>query len=342
MRPILKKIFGVLFTCAILAVTFFSATALAQGNITLVVNGVPVQTDAPPFIQDGRTLVPIRAIAEALDFYVNWLPETQEIILMGEITVFLAVGDTTAGIWQGAGFEIEEVEIDVPPAIVDGRTFVPVRFIAESFGVSVEWDGDTRTVFVGERSVQLLTFYSQFPGIPSFGYFAGVDQLRMIESSEQDGLIIFRYPYPSTGNVADVFSRYSNLLTDSGIELRGDYSGLEDDWFIRRVVHMDRENRLWVNVVHSRYSDIDIIIEPFMQVAQVPIQQQEQNQPNQPPETRNPGSEWVGLSFGLTGTDFAARGLAEGWVIYRYGRFWIHENHVPRGENVVIIRDVSE
>ena len=67
-------------------------------EISIVVNGVPVQVEAPPFIQDGRTLVPIRTVAEALGFEVVWRSEAQRIELMREISVFLTIGDTNAGV----------------------------------------------------------------------------------------------------------------------------------------------------------------------------------------------------------------------------------------------------
>jgi len=113
---------------------------LQIGNPTPKVNGVygdPLE--AAPFIKDGRTMVPLRFIAEAFGAQVEWIPETKGINITLNLksavhTIGLQVGNPTA-IVDG-----QVVTLDVAPVIVNGRTFVPLRFVAEAFGAKVDWN----------------------------------------------------------------------------------------------------------------------------------------------------------------------------------------------------------
>jgi len=131
--------------CLILASAIFMAPVAAAEipAITVEIDGYELEFDVPPRIIDGRTMVPLRTIFEHLGGYVYWEEEIQmvtavwdETIIIMQIDVFvMRVND-----W--------EVVIDTPPVIIDGRTLVPVRAIAEALGMDVNWDDDTRTVIV--------------------------------------------------------------------------------------------------------------------------------------------------------------------------------------------------
>lgn len=122
-------------------VVFKKTTVELQiGNPTPKVNGVygdPLE--AAPFIKDGRTMVPLRFIAETFGAQVEWIPETKGINISLNLksavhTIGLQVGNPTA-IVDG-----QVVTLDVAPVIVNGRTFVPLRFVAEAFGAKVDWN----------------------------------------------------------------------------------------------------------------------------------------------------------------------------------------------------------
>ncbi|MCE5224028.1 hypothetical protein LLG10_07600 [bacterium] len=101
----------------------------------MTVNDVVKAIDVPPFIQSGRTLVPIRAISEGLGAKVEWEPKTQKItIRLGSKTVELWIGKLEAKV-NG-----KTVKLDVPPMIKKGRTFVPIRFVSEALGAKVDWN----------------------------------------------------------------------------------------------------------------------------------------------------------------------------------------------------------
>ncbi len=110
-------------------------------GVSVVLNGNMIEFDQPPFIKDGRTLVPLRAIFEALGATVNWEPATQTITATkSETVVTLTIGSDKMYV-NG-----EEKVLDVPACIINNRTVVPVRAISESFDCNVSWDSNTQTV----------------------------------------------------------------------------------------------------------------------------------------------------------------------------------------------------
>lgn len=111
--------------------------------ITVKVDGKALKLDQPPVIQDGRTLVPLRAIFEALGAQVKWDAEAQSVIAEKRLDIIsLVIGDNKLNI-NG-----DEKTLDVPAQIIEGRTMVPVRAISEAFGAKVDWNAATGTVTV--------------------------------------------------------------------------------------------------------------------------------------------------------------------------------------------------
>ncbi|QXM06921.1 stalk domain-containing protein [Crassaminicella indica] len=111
-------------------------------NIAIKVNGKEIFTDESPYLENSRTFVPIRSIAKALDVdEIRWDSNTQTAILKhNENTVYLPVGAKNASI-NG-----KNIELDAPINVYKGRTFVPVRFVAEAFNCSVKWNAYTHAV----------------------------------------------------------------------------------------------------------------------------------------------------------------------------------------------------
>src|SRR5690606_38350748 len=119
------------------------AHAASQLPVSIIMDGLPLPTDVPAQILGGRTMVPLRAIFDALGAEVAWDSATRTVTAhRGDRTVRLTAGDRTAvidGTW---------VSLDAPPVIVGGRTLVPLRFVAEAFGADVAWDAASRTVTI--------------------------------------------------------------------------------------------------------------------------------------------------------------------------------------------------
>lgn len=113
-------------------------------EISVILDGKYLEfPDQKPIIKDDRTLVPLRAIFEALDAYVGWNDEEKRVIsIKGDTTISLTIGSDQLYVNGNAK------TIDVPAQIINDRTMVPLRAVAESFGCDVDWDGRTKTVII--------------------------------------------------------------------------------------------------------------------------------------------------------------------------------------------------
>ena len=109
---------------------------LQIGSRIVNVDNEAVIYDAAPVIRNDRTLVPIRIITEALGGKVDWNGATKE--------VTLSINDKEIKMTIGKMLE----KYGVAPVIIDGRTFVPVRFVADELGAEVAWDEATKTVTI--------------------------------------------------------------------------------------------------------------------------------------------------------------------------------------------------
>ncbi len=116
---------------------------LTINQLTARVGGETVTLDQPPIIIDGRTMLPFRFVAENMGATVEWNQETQQVICTyGETVVVLAIGS------QVALVNGQPMPVNVPAQIVNERTMVPLRFLANAFGWDLQWDNVTRTVTV--------------------------------------------------------------------------------------------------------------------------------------------------------------------------------------------------
>ena len=144
-----------------LAVALVSTAALAQQDIRIRLNGGLVEMDAKPFIENGRVLVPLRGIFEKLGAVVEWLEEEQAVVVSDDgLTVRFVIGRDSAELVKADGAEpvTETVQLDVPARIVEDRTFIPVRFVAEALGAEVTWDDAHRAVIIETGEKQSLAY----------------------------------------------------------------------------------------------------------------------------------------------------------------------------------------
>ena len=125
-----------------------------EKEIAVKIDGKAVQwTDVKPFINaDNRTMVPLRAVAEAMGLEVTWDPDAREAIFSdGDGAIYFPVGinryhHVRGGAFSGGG------TMDTTAVIVNGRTFAPIRYLADFFGYNVDWDGDTYTVIIQSQN----------------------------------------------------------------------------------------------------------------------------------------------------------------------------------------------
>ena len=112
-------------------------------NISITVDGEALETDTPAQIIEGRTMVPLRAIFEALGANVEWDGSSKSIRAQkDDVSINMQIDNKTFKVGS------EEKEIDVPPLIIEGRTMVPARAVAESLNCEVEWDSVNKSVII--------------------------------------------------------------------------------------------------------------------------------------------------------------------------------------------------
>ncbi len=129
-------IFGCIAPCSVVA-----------SGINVTLNGNCINFDQPPVMVSDRVLVPVRAIFEAMGFVVMWDGTTQMVNVITEFGVMtLAIGSPYISYRNET--EDKSVVCDVPPQIINGRTLVPARAIAECTGYKVDWDNSTQTVII--------------------------------------------------------------------------------------------------------------------------------------------------------------------------------------------------
>lgn len=126
------------------------AVAYAEMQVGVFVNGMKVDfPDVQPFIdkESNRTMVPVRFVAEALGAKVEWDAANQTVRMDKEgKQINLRIGERKATV------DGKEITFDSKAIMKDSRTFVPLRFISETFGAKVEWDAKTLTVKITTAS----------------------------------------------------------------------------------------------------------------------------------------------------------------------------------------------
>ncbi len=116
---------------------------LTIDSLIAYVNREPFELDAAPIARNWRTMLPIRFVAEALGATVDWDADNQRVtITKGDLIIEIYIGSDVAYV-NG-----QPVQLDSPAFAENNRTYLPLRFVAETLGALVEWDQATRTVTI--------------------------------------------------------------------------------------------------------------------------------------------------------------------------------------------------
>ena len=131
-------------------------------QLSVQLNGAYVHfADAQPEKVNGRVMVPFRAIAEALGAEVTYDAGAITAKKGGE-TLSFALGGKQLTVTDSAGKTVKTVQLDTAPYKKGGRTYVPVRFFAEAFGLTVQWDQDMQTAVLYDRAALVNDIDSKF------------------------------------------------------------------------------------------------------------------------------------------------------------------------------------
>lgn len=116
-------------------------------NITIKIDDKILESDQYPYIENNRTFVPIRFIAEALNVdKIIWDdPSKTATLISDKKTIKLTLGSTIANV-NG-----KNIKLDAPISVYEGSTYVPVRFISEIFDCTVSWDNNGSAVLIDTK-----------------------------------------------------------------------------------------------------------------------------------------------------------------------------------------------
>ena len=142
----MKKIIPIIL---LLTAVMSTSTALAEENITVMLNGQAMDFDVAPIIQNDRVLVPMRAIFEELHCSVDYTDIDGRQIITAKLnennSIGLVIGSDEMQIHN------QKIKLDTAPIIVNDRTLVPLRAVSEAFDYDVNWDEDTKTVTISKE-----------------------------------------------------------------------------------------------------------------------------------------------------------------------------------------------
>ncbi|AIE86189.1 copper amine oxidase N-terminal domain-containing protein [Fimbriimonas ginsengisoli] len=121
-----------------------SGGTVRAANIAVTVDGDPVKfVDQGPVMRGSRVLVPLRGVFEKMGANVVWDRDTNTVIATrGERTVKLPLNGSTATVGG------QTVNLDMPPVVIYGRALVPLRFLGESLGATVDWHPNEMAVVI--------------------------------------------------------------------------------------------------------------------------------------------------------------------------------------------------
>lgn len=238
-------------------------TNVQATDVKIELDGYILSSDMSPVIVNDRTLVPFRAIAEAMNVKVEWISETRTIKASnGAQRLVLNVGSTTAYINESP------VVLDVAPEIIKDRTMIPLRFFSTAFNCEVDWIAATRTVAIKTPPSTMKVV----------GYYA------LGDSSTSSWTNLFTVSYPQTAkghtNVVTDLALGWFSLDEEGQLLTKSRTGWQrpDGWErvlaaakeyglnCEMVVHMTNKDRI-INALLSDQNSIDRAVQQIVKEA---------------------------------------------------------------------------
>lgn len=238
-----RKIVQIIVAAVVILGMILSSIVVALANqpIRVTINGRTLVMDAHPVVQNDRTLVPLRAIFEVLGAIVEWNASTRTITgRKGEKVVSLQIDNPKARIGNAV------VTLAVPPTVINERTMVPTRFVAESLGANVVWDNQTRTVVITTDESSASTVRTMSARVVRV---TDGDTIRVsFESGREESVRLIGVDTPESTREIEPFGKEAAAFTKS--QLEGKTVLLEMD-----VTERDRFGRLLAYVWLSQPSN---------------------------------------------------------------------------------------
>lgn len=129
---------------------------IGKNEISTDINGETntIKLDVAPYIDNGRTMIPLRGLLEAMGASIEWQGDTRTIVVTKDVNVItLQIVNNLVYVYKyfGGGYKTIRYTLDVPPKIKDSRTFIPIRFVSEHLGYTVSWNGEKQEITIESK-----------------------------------------------------------------------------------------------------------------------------------------------------------------------------------------------
>ena len=210
----MKKIAYVLLVTLLFSLAVIPAQA--EEPITILVDGKAVSFDVAPIMKNDRVFIPLRAVGEALGAHVSWNEESQTVIISKLGTLqSMTLGNPVATMIRDN--DQSEITLDVAPFTVNDRTLVPVRYVAEGFDATVDWDNDNNTVIIKSTTPIIMT-------VNGTDITEGIYNFFLIEYSEDPEFDIpFMFAFNQIAKEEGVTVTEQDIWTQSGATSKEEY-----------------------------------------------------------------------------------------------------------------------
>lgn len=242
------------------------SVSFAQDLIGVYVNDNMIEFDVEPQIINNRTMIPFRYVANAFGADVNYIENGDKKIVTAALdgkTIYLTIGSSSV-IVEENGVQSEIIS-DVAPVIVPGgRTVVPVRLIAETFGHAVGWNGEAKQVVILTTDSLVEKYSASGKGI--YNSLFGIDPEKLFgeysfEFVVDSKMIFGTIAIDEDAVFCDVFIGEDFLeiaTTDEYVYTR--FNSLEDkDWVVKKIEDFKNES----SIKYSNHMLTDEILKRF-------------------------------------------------------------------------------
>jgi len=246
-----------MITAVLILVSSIPVFALDDNEVIVKVNGDTLDIydydqyiATPGIIVNGRTLMPLRKMFNVFNVEPEWNGSDRSITAQyGNTNIWLKIDEKVAKV------EGEEVLLDVPAQIVNNRTYVPLRFITETFGVEPEWDGETRTVSLLVETTNLEHVGVEFVLANVLDYevpFRYGEEAYVIEKlSDSNDAIFIESNGPTLENIFELTERGNYEFGDDLVPIEN------SDESIFKSIGQDKDDKkqitLFVKKVNNKY-----------------------------------------------------------------------------------------
>ena len=257
------------------------SAAVSTKDIKIEIEGKNIVSDVAPFINNDRTLVPIRVISENLGYNVDWDNNSRKVTVKNsDKTIELFIGKKNVNI-NGV-----DNSIDVAPMIKNERTFVPLRFISESFDNDVKWDNNTRTVRINKKEIKVASIINDNKTNSAYKSITPVaptthpatkpvnsneynnkvfDDWRKNQHTQQDTTHIYSYQRYQNNNWSNNSTNYSTPRTANDIFRLKDYY-MREAKFLLDLTYVEINGGDFPNNIYKLKTEIDDINNEIMTI----------------------------------------------------------------------------